>query len=122
MASEAQMEADQEAEAALENVDQIEGVLRRPSQISNSSSSDPFSAGAHSGSGSGQMIHTAKAERRMREKIERDGGGETDPSGVEDAAMSPAEKRAHEADKRAEWRKARLRSLENVSGTNKERN
>ena len=35
MASEAQMRADEEAEAALQNVDQIEGVLRRPSQIGN---------------------------------------------------------------------------------------
>ena len=35
MASEAQLKADEEAEAALESVDQIEGVLRRPSQIGN---------------------------------------------------------------------------------------
>ena len=35
MTSEAQLKADEEAEAALESVDQIEGVLRRPSQIGN---------------------------------------------------------------------------------------
>ena len=33
LAAEAQEKADAEADAALENVDQIEGVLRRPSQV-----------------------------------------------------------------------------------------
>ena len=37
-------------------------------------------------------------------------------SGVEDnSALSPAEKRAKDAERRAAWRKARLKSLENVS-------
>ena len=40
MASEAQLMADEEAEAALESVDQIEGVLRRPSQIGNQGNTD----------------------------------------------------------------------------------
>ena len=31
------------------------------------------------------------------------------------SSLSPAEKRALDAERRAEWRKARLRSLENVS-------
>ena len=33
----------------------------------------------------------------------------------ESSSLSPAEKRALDAERRAEWRKARLRSLENVS-------
>ena len=63
-----------------------------------------------------QPIHTAKAERRMRERMsEADGGGELEEDDDESSNLSPAEKRAQDAERRAEWRKARLRSLENVS-------
>ena len=48
-----------------------------------------------------------------------DGGGgefeEADDGDDESSSLSPAEKRALDAERRAEWRKARLRSLENVS-------
>ena len=46
---------------------------------------------------------------------EADGGGELEEDDDESSNLSPAEKRAQDAEKRAEWRKARLRSLENVS-------
>ena len=51
----------------------------------------------------------------MREKMgEADGGGEFEEDD-DSSSLSPAEKRALDAERRAEWRKARLRSLENVS-------
>lgn len=48
-------------------------------------------------------VQTAKAERRVKDTEE------------EEEHLSPAEKRRLEAEKRAAWRQARLRSLENVS-------
>ena len=94
-----QDEAMKEADAALDHVDQIEGVLlRRPSQTQQPEQQQH------------QMIHTAKAERRLREKMEREGGDEA----MEEDELSPAEKRALDAERRAAWRKARLKSLENV--------
>ena len=74
------------------------------------------------------LTHTAKGERRLREQMEREGknfqvkndfceAGDVvtnNMSGVqEEEDLTPAEKRAAEAEKRAAWRKARLRSLEN---------
>ncbi|XP_071746347.1 protein lap4 isoform X13 [Lepeophtheirus salmonis] len=50
-------------------------------------------------------VHTAKAERRIREKLEAEGISISDD-------LSPTEKRAADAEKRAAWRKARLKSLE----------
>ena len=47
---------------------------------------------------------------------EADGGGGGEFEEDDDSSsLSPAEKRALDAERRAEWRKARLRSLENVS-------
>ncbi|CAB4068059.1 SCRIB [Lepeophtheirus salmonis] len=53
-------------------------------------------------------VHTAKAERRIREKLEAEGISISDD-------LSPTEKRAADAEKRAAWRKARLKSLEDAS-------
>lgn len=50
---------------------------------------------------------TAKAERRLREKV-----GNT--ASEQEQQMSPAEWRALQAEKRAAWRQARLKSLEQV--------
>ena len=49
--------------------------------------------------------------------MEREGVNEDDADDNDDSseAMSPAEKRALDAEKRAAWRKARLKSLENVN-------
>ena len=90
LAASAQDEADREADAALEQADQIEGVLRKTSDV--------------------QMIHTAKAERRMRERMAQEGGHDLED---EDENMSAAEKRALDAERRQAWRQARLKSLEN---------
>nr|CAD7569587.1 unnamed protein product [Timema californicum] len=53
-------------------------------------------------------IRTAKAERRMKEKLQQEGLLSED----EDKELSPAEQRALKAEKRAAWRQARLKSLE----------
>ncbi|XP_070961347.1 protein scribble homolog isoform X26 [Oncorhynchus clarkii lewisi] len=58
---------------------------------------------------SGAPIRTAKAERRQQERL-RMQSPELAPAGDKD--LSPAEKRALEAEKRAMWRAARMKSLE----------
>ena len=54
------------------------------------------------------MVRTAKAERRLKDKL-REEGLLTDE---DDMPLSPAEERAIRAEKRAAWRAARLKSLE----------
>lgn len=54
-------------------------------------------------------IRTAKAERRMKERLQQE-GLLTDED--DDKELSPAEQRALKAEKRAAWRQARLKSLE----------
>lgn len=60
-------------------------------------------------------IRTAKAERRLNEKMGKEGLGRAtvDPTGL-GMDLSPSEQRALQAEKRAAWRKARLKSLEQV--------
>ncbi|BES92255.1 PDZ domain (Also known as DHR or GLGF) [Nesidiocoris tenuis] len=53
-------------------------------------------------------IRTAKAERRMKEKLIKEGLLSDD----DEKDLSPAEQRALKAEKRAAWRQARLKSLE----------
>ncbi|XP_018334001.1 protein lap4 isoform X2 [Agrilus planipennis] len=54
------------------------------------------------------IVRTAKAERRLRDKIRAE-GLLTDE---DDISLSPAQERALRAEKRAAWRQARLKSLE----------
>lgn len=54
-----------------------------------------------------RIVRTANAERRLKEKL-REEGALTD----EDENISPAKERALRAEKRAAWRQARLKSLE----------
>ncbi|XP_056635600.1 protein lap4-like isoform X9 [Diorhabda sublineata] len=54
------------------------------------------------------IVRTAKAERRLRDRL-REEGFLTDE---DDPPLSPAEERAIKAEKRAAWRAARLKSLE----------
>lgn len=56
------------------------------------------------------VVRTAKAERRLKERL-REEGLLTDE---DDKELSPAEERALRAEKRAAWRQARLKSLEQV--------
>ncbi len=97
LASTAQIEADEAADKAIDLHEQLDGVLVRKASQNEAV----------------QLVHTAKAERRMREKAEREGEAMEELGGGED--MSPAAKRALDAERRAAWRKARLKSLENVS-------
>lgn len=54
------------------------------------------------------IVRTAKAEKRLRDRM-REEGLLTDE---DEAPLSPAEERALRAEKRAAWRQARLKSLE----------
>ncbi|XP_067665629.1 protein scribble homolog isoform X12 [Haliotis asinina] len=56
----------------------------------------------------GGVVRTAKAERRLSDRVQLEGG-----SPQEDGEkLSPAEERELQAEKRAAWRKARMKSLE----------
>ncbi|XP_066572279.1 protein scribble homolog isoform X10 [Amia ocellicauda] len=59
----------------------------------------------------GAPIRTAKAERRAQERL-RMQSPELQLLAAQDKDLSPAEKRALEAEKRAMWRAARMKSLE----------
>ena len=66
-----------------------------------------------SNSGPHSIPYTAKGERLLRERLERE--GEPLPEDLENLDnLSPEEKKAMDAERRAAWRKARLKSLENV--------
>merc|ERR1719479_228602 len=63
-------------------------------------------------SGPHSIPYTAKGERLLRERLERE--GEPLPEDLENLDnLSPEEKKAMDAERRAAWRKARLKSLEN---------
>jgi protein scribble len=72
---------------------------------SESFDSQSVSSPIHSSVG---IVRTAKAERRLKDKL-REEGLLTDE---DDGPLSPAEERALRAEKRAAWRAARLKSLE----------
>ncbi|XP_062043891.1 protein scribble homolog isoform X2 [Lepus europaeus] len=61
--------------------------------------------------GSGAPVRTAKAERRQQERLRMQSPELGEPPAPE-RALSPAERRALEAEKRALWRAARMKSLE----------
>ncbi|KAG5875963.1 hypothetical protein JTB14_034384 [Gonioctena quinquepunctata] len=54
------------------------------------------------------IVRTAKAEKRLKDKLREEGN----LSDEDDAPLSPAEERTLRAEKRAAWRAARLKSLE----------
>ncbi|KAF7990216.1 hypothetical protein HCN44_000021 [Aphidius gifuensis] len=91
----------------IEGLDESEDILddhnnRRPnSRLSTRSSSLP---------GVPSIVRTVKAEKRLKEKMIQEGliSDEDD----EESNLSPAEQRALRAEKRALWRQARLKSLE----------
>lgn len=109
LAAAAESEADANIDENLDRVSAIESVLHLPPQQPTSADADTGVSGDHFS----MSVHTAKGERRLREKLERE--GYPVPPELEDDAMSPSEKRAVDAERRAAWRKARLKSLENVS-------
>lgn len=61
--------------------------------------------------GGGAPVRTAKAERRQQERLRMQSPELGEPPAPE-RALSPAERRALEAEKRALWRAARMKSLE----------
>ncbi|XP_076084778.1 uncharacterized protein LOC143055509 isoform X7 [Mytilus galloprovincialis] len=54
-------------------------------------------------------VRTLKAEKRMQDRLEQEG---LEAPSTEDKKLSPAEDRALQAEKRAAWRAARMKSLE----------
>ncbi|XP_063995434.1 protein lap4-like isoform X3 [Diachasmimorpha longicaudata] len=93
-----EMEGMDESEDALEDQDN-----RRPNSRLSSRSSIPSLKGIPG------IVRTAKAERRFKEKLIQEGLISDDD---EESSLSPAEQRALRAEKRAAWRQARLKSLE----------
>jgi len=87
----AQNEADEVTNKILEHMDQIEGILHRPSQ-------QVMVPSSH------QPIHMAKGERLASEQVDE----------LRTHDLSWSEKCILDAEHRAAWRKARLKSLENV--------
>ncbi|XP_057326673.1 protein lap4 isoform X4 [Microplitis mediator] len=90
-------------EGLEESEEIIEHDNRRPNSRLSSRGSLPSLQGYPS------IVRTAKAERRMKEKMKEEGLISDDD---EESHLSPAEQRALRAEKRAAWRHARLKSLE----------
>ena len=101
----ASLEADVWTDAALEDVEAIDQMAR--GQSVPKKSIDSSASGPHS------IPYTAKGERLLRERLEKE--GEALPEELENLDhLSPEDRKAYEAERRAAWRKARLKSLENV--------
>jgi len=104
IASAASKEALSWTDAALEDVEAMDKMAR--GQPAPKRSLDSSYSGPHS------IPYTAKGERLLRERLERE--GEPLPEDLENLDnLSPEEKKAMDAERRAAWRKARLKSLEN---------
>ncbi|XP_076672832.1 scribble planar cell polarity protein isoform X4 [Andrena cerasifolii] len=88
----------EDLEESLEDQDN-----RRPNSRLSSRSSIPLLQNLPS------SVRTAKAERRLKEKLVQEGIISDDD---EESRLSPAEQRTLRAEKRAAWRQARLKSLE----------
>ncbi|XP_035705006.1 protein scribble homolog isoform X3 [Folsomia candida] len=69
-----------------------------------------ISASSVSSVSSTSSVRTAKAERRLKERLSQEGLFPSDV--ITSSDMSPSEQRALQAEKRAAWRQARLKSLE----------
>merc|ERR1712110_1391526 len=109
--SETAFEVEKAQDKTLEDVEAMDDMIKNPS-VRKASAPALLSSGSH-------MLHTAKGERRFRDKVEREGIDnlpEEEQAAIAEALdenLSPAEKRSMEAERRAAWRKARLKSLEN---------
>ena len=104
MTESAHHEADSWTESALEDVAQMDMMAR----------GEPVPKKSLDSSGPHSIPYTAKGERLLRERLERENAEL--PEELENFDhLSPDEKKQVEAERRAAWRKARLKSLENVS-------
>ena len=109
MTSAQKQEADSWTDAALEDVAAIDQMARGQHAPKKSLDSSNLA-----NSGPNSIPYSAKGERLLRERLERE--GEPLPDELENLDhLSPEEKKAFEAERRTAWRKARLKSLENVS-------
>ena len=63
------------------------------------------------------LPYTAKGERRLRDRLEREGRSPEEVGLVspQDPSLTPEKQKQMEAERRSLWRKERLKSLENVS-------
>ncbi|XP_063912792.1 protein lap4-like isoform X3 [Zophobas morio] len=95
-----------EEERKIANLSAADINMLHPQDHSDTESVDSQLTGSFS-HGIG-VVRTAKAERRLKDKL-REEGLLTDE---DDMPLSPAEERAIRAEKRAAWRAARLKSLE----------
>ena len=66
---------------------------------------------------SSSLPYTVKGERRLREKLEKEGRSpeEVGLVPIVDPTLTPEKIKQLEADRRTQWRRERLKSLENVS-------
>ncbi|NXB93582.1 SCRIB protein, partial [Vidua chalybeata] len=107
---EEEAEEDEEARQVPEAVQSsviIEGVEYKVERLNGRSSQAP--AARLSPADPGAPVRTAKAERRHQERLRMQS---PELLGGQDKELSPAERRALEAEKRAMWRAARMKSLE----------
>ncbi|NXQ09242.1 SCRIB protein, partial [Vidua macroura] len=107
---EEEAEEDEEARQVPEAVQSsviIEGVEYKVERLNGRSSQAP--AARLSPVDPGAPVRTAKAERRHQERLRMQS---PELLGGQDKELSPAERRALEAEKRAMWRAARMKSLE----------
>ncbi|NWI55314.1 SCRIB protein, partial [Calyptomena viridis] len=108
-------EAEEEEEArqvpeVLQSSVIIEGVEYKVERLNGRSVQAPAARLSPSFPGDpGAPVRTAKAERRQQERLRMQS---PELLGAQDKELSPAERRALEAEKRAMWRAARMKSLE----------
>lgn len=66
--------------------------------------------------GQASVVRTAKAEKRMMAQMKLDSDSDEDAEEERQGEkLSPSEERAREAEKRAAWRKARMKSLDDAA-------
>ncbi|KAK0178982.1 hypothetical protein PV327_007813 [Microctonus hyperodae] len=94
----------------MEGIDESEDIMEeQDNKRPNSRLSSRSSISLAQLQGIPSIVRTAKAERRLKERMIQEGLISDDD---EESHLSPAEQRALKAEKRAAWRQARLKSLE----------
>jgi hypothetical protein len=116
MAQEANSAVESHVDSTLNDIETFDDFrYGRPKKMSTEVTSLTSEAATTSSS---SLPYTAKGERRLREKLEREGRTpeEVGLASMEDPTLTPEKLKQMEADRRAQWRRERLKSLENVSG------
>ena len=127
MAQEANSAVEQHVDSTLNDIETFDDFkYGRPKKMStefssltvaSTSSLEQHAATSTSTSSLTSLPYTAKGERRLREKLEREGRSPEEVGLVpfDDPSLSPEKVKSMEAERRAQWRRERLKSLENVS-------